>query len=72
MLKNFVSIGQKVRFDPFETGMGFGIDECRVEVEGIVVDVYPEHKWFSVVYGDPKQRTSFKFFEIGERVMIVG
>jgi hypothetical protein len=72
MLKNFVRVGQKVRFDPFETSLGFGIDELRYEVEGTVVDVYPEHKWFSVVYGDPKQRISFKFFEIGERVMIVG
>lgn len=72
MLKNFVGIGQKVRFDPFETGLGFGIDECRVEVEGTVVEIYPEHKWFSVVYGDPKQRISFKFWEIGERVKVIG
>ena len=72
MAKNFVRVGQKVRFAPFETGLGFGIDECRVEVEGTVVEIYPEHKWFSVEYGDPKQRISFKFFEIGERVMVIG
>jgi hypothetical protein len=72
MLKNFVSIGQKVRFDPFETAFGMGIEDCRCEVEGTVVDVYPEHQWFSVVYGDPKQRISFQFCDIGERVMIVG
>lgn len=72
MVKKRVSIGQKVRFDPFETGLGFGIDACRVEVEGTVVEIYPEHKWFSVVYGDPKQRISFKFFEIGERVTVIG
>ena len=72
MAKNFVKIGQKVRFEPFETSCGFGIDECRVEVEGTVVEIFPEHKWFSVEYGDTKQRISFKFFEIGERVMLVG
>jgi hypothetical protein len=36
------------------------------------VEIYPEHHWFSVEYGDPKQRTSFMFFEIGERVMVIG
>ena len=70
MADSVVSIGQKVRFDPFETSLGFGVDECRVEVEGTVVAIYPEHKWFSVAYGEPRQLTSFKFFEIGERVML--
>ena len=72
MANEYVRIGQKVRFDPFETAVGFGIDACRVEVEGTVVEIYPEHKWFSVEYGDPKQRISFKFCDIGERVMLVG
>ena len=72
MAKNHVSIGQKVRFDPFETGFGFGIEDCRGEVEGTVVQVYKDHKWFSVEYGDPKQRTSFNFADIGKSVMIVG
>lgn len=72
MAKNFVKLGQKVRFDPFVHVLGFGVDECREEVEGTVVEIYPEHKWFSVEYGDTKQRISFKFFEIGERVMLVG
>ena len=72
MVKNFVTVGQKVRFDPFETSIGFGIDDLRCEVEGTVVEIHPEHKWFSVVYGDPKQRTSFKFWEIGERVSVIG
>ncbi len=72
MVKNFVTVGQRVRFDPFENIVGFGIDACRVEVEGTVVEIYPEHKWFSVEYGDPKQRTSFKFCDIGERVMVIG
>lgn len=72
MAKNHVSIGQTVRFDPFETGFGFGIDDCRGEVEGTVVEVYKDHKWFSVEYGNPKQRTSFSFADIGKSVMIVG
>ena len=72
MAKNFVRIGQKVRFDPFENIVGFGIDACRCEVEGTVVEIYPEHKWFSVEYGDPKQRISFKFCDIGERVRVIG
>jgi hypothetical protein len=72
MPKNYVSVGQKVRFDPFETAVGFGIEACSCEVEGTVVEIYPEHHWFSVEYGDPKQRTSFMFFEIGERVMVIG
>lgn len=72
MLKNYVTVGQKVRFDPFEDIVGFGIEACSCEVEGTVVEVHPEHHWFSVVYGDPKQRISFKFCDIGERVMLVG
>ena len=72
MAFELIRVGQKVRFDPFETSFGFGIDDMRYEVKGTVVEVYPEHKWFSVEYGDPKQRISFKFFEIGERVMLVG
>jgi hypothetical protein len=72
MVKNYVSIGQKVRFDPFETAIGYGVEACRCEVEGTVVEVYYEHKWFSVLYGDPKQRISFKFCDIGERVTVIG
>jgi hypothetical protein len=72
MLKNYVTVGQKVRFDPFEDIVGFGIDACRSEVTGTVVEVYQEHKWFSVEYGDPKQRISFKFCDIGERVTVIG
>lgn len=72
MIKDYITVGQKVRFDPFDTTVGFGIEACREEVTGIVVEVYYEHKWFSVVYGDPKQRISFKFCDIGERVILVG
>ena len=72
MAKNVINAGQRVRFDPFETGFGFGIEDNRGEVIGTVVKVYPDHKWFSVVYGDPKQRTSFKFADIGKSVFAVG
>lgn len=67
-----IMVGQKVRFDPFATGFGFGIEDCRGEVTGTVVEIYRKHKWFSVEYGNPNQRTSFKFCEVGKSVNIVG
>ena len=72
MANNHVSVGQKVRFNPFGITIGLDVDELRYEFEGTVVEIYPEHQWFSVVYGDPKQRISFKFCDIGERVMLLG
>ena len=72
MIKDYILVGQKVRFDPFEDLMGFGIDAGRSDVVGTVVEVHFEHKWFSVEYGYPKQRISFKFCDIGERVNVIG
>jgi hypothetical protein len=72
MAKNTIAAGRKVQFDPFETAKGYGIDVCRGKVTGTIVNVYPKHKWFSVAYGNPKQRISFKFCDIGERVKFVG
>jgi hypothetical protein len=72
MSKNTIAPGRKVRFDPFEAAMGYGVEECRGMVVGTIVKVYPEHQWFSVVFGDPKQRISFKFCDIGERVKLIG
>ena len=72
MAKNRIAPGRKVLFDPFETATGYGIGDVRGLVTGTIVKVYPEHKWFSVVYGNPKQRISFKFCDIGERVKFVG
>ena len=63
-----IRTGMKVRFDPFLTIIGFGVDEMRHDVVGTVVAVYYEHKWFSVQYG--KLRTSFKFCDIGDTVHI--
>lgn len=72
MAKNTIAAGRKVQFDPFETATGYGIGDVRGLVTGTIVKVYPEHKWFSVEYGNPKQRISFKFCDIGERVKFVG
>ena len=72
MANTRIAAGRKVQFDPFETVIGYGIDVCRGLVEGTIVKVYPEHQWFSVAYGEPKQRISFKFCDIGERVKFVG
>ena len=72
MAKNTIAAGRKVQFDPFADASGYGIGVCRGIVTGTIVKVYPEHKWFSVVYGNPKQRISFKFCDIGERVKFVG
>lgn len=67
-----VAVGQKVQFDPFADDKGFGIGEVRGNTTGTVIAVYPAHKWFSVVYGKHKTRTSFKFCDIGRRVKILG
>ena len=68
-----VVVGDKVKFDPFEDITGFGSSDNRGKlVTGTVVLVNYEHKWFSVEYGNPKMRTSFKFCDIGNEVMICG
>lgn len=68
-----VEVGQKVRFDPFETITGFSSEDHKGNmVTGTVVMVNEEHKWFSVEYGDPKMRTSFKFCDIGKTVNVCG
>ena len=72
MAKNTIAAGRKVRFDPFETASGYGVEVIRGMVTGTIVNVYPEHQWFSVVYGEPKQRISFKFSDVGKSVMFVG
>ena len=71
-IKRYVTIGAKVRFDPFENVMGFCVDACRHEVTGTVVEINKGHKWFSVEYGEPKQRTSFNFADIGKTVILLG
>jgi hypothetical protein len=64
-------VGQKVRFDPFE-GIKFAdVTALRGGVTGKIVAIYPKHKWFSVEYGN-KQRTSFKFSDVGSVVTLIG
>ena len=66
-----IKVGQKVRFDPFDTCTGFGAEEVRGNlVTGTVVFVNVPHKWFSVEYGNPKAIASFKFCDIGSVVTI--
>lgn len=72
MAKNTIAAGRKVQFDPFETAIGYGVEAIRYTETGTIVKVYPKHKWFSVVYGENKQRISFKFCDVGERVKFVG
>lgn len=68
-----VEVGQKVRFDPFGSITGFASEDNRgKQVTGTVVMVNVLHKWFSVEYGKPKMRTSFKFCDIGSVVTVCG
>lgn len=67
-----VSVGQKVRFDPFLEVTGYASEYIRGnEVTGVVVYVNELHQWFSVEYGNPKARTSFNFCSIGEEVTLL-
>lgn len=72
MTKSPVAVGQKAQFDPFNGIRGPASSEVRKIVTGAVIAVYPAHKWFSAVYGVHKQRTSFKFCDIGDGVNILG
>ena len=68
-----VEVGQKVRFDPFEPITGFASEDNKGrKMTGTVVMVHKKNKWFSVAYGNPKMRTSFKFCDIGKTVRICG
>lgn len=67
-----VVIGQKVRFDPFLHITGFSSEMNRgKKVTGTVIYVNEPNKWFSVEYGKPKARTSFKFCDLGHGVQVV-
>ena len=66
-----IQVGQKVKFDPFAETTGFAsLDNRGNYVTGTVVMVNARNKWFSVEYGDPIARTSFKFCDIGKEVKI--
>lgn len=65
--------GAKVKFNPFKEITGFASEDTRGNVlTGTIVYVNKPHKWFSVEYGNPKMRTSFKFSQIGKDVFIGG
>lgn len=70
-----VIAGDTVQFDPFKEITGFASEDNRGKlVTGTVVEVNYKHKWFSVEYscGGEKQRTSFKFSQIGKDVRLCG
>ena len=67
---NGISVGQKVRFNPFAT-IKDSIEQIKISTVGTVAYVNEQHGWFSVQYGG-KLRTSFKFCEIGQAVHIIG
>ena len=68
-----IKVGQKVRLDPLYCVSGYGAELVRGHVvKGTVVTVNEPHKHFLVEYGNPKQRISFKFCDIGQAVKIVG
>ena len=68
-----IAVDDKVHFDPFKAITGFASDDCRGNiVTGTVVAVNYGNKWFSVEYGCPAMRTSFKFADIGKDVKVVG
>ena len=67
-----VVVGAKVVFDPFANDRGQDINHYRHKETGEIVEVNYAHKWFSVEYGCPAMRTSFKFCDIGKEVRVYG
>ena len=66
-----IKVGQKVRFDPFESLTGNDIDTIRKRVTGTVVFVNMKHRWFSVAYDKGRSRISFHFADIGKKVKLL-
>ena len=68
-----ITVDEKVHFDPFATMTGFASEDNKGKiVTGTVVEVNYRNKWFSVEYGCPAMRTSFKFCDIGKLVKPCG
>lgn len=67
-----IVIGDKVYFDPFQHDRVTDVSFLRRTVQGEVVEINYKHEWFSVEYGCPAMRTSFKFCDIGKDVTVVG
>ena len=68
-----VCVGQKVIFRMYK-GVEFLnlIFQVGDVIEGTVIEINDEHKWFRVEYGPNNLKTCFKFCDIGKRVEIVG
>ena len=67
-----VVVGDKVVFDPFQHIQSHFDGSLRGRVTGEIVEVNYKNKWFSVEYGCPAMRTSFKFCDIGKEVRVYG
>lgn len=67
-----IEVGTKVSFDAFGQMSNQSIIREHLYTTGTVVYVNENHKWFSVEYGNPKARDSFKFCEIGKEVKVIG
>jgi hypothetical protein len=65
-----IEVGQKVKFDLFEGINPPGLTPIHSEKIGTVIEVYEDHRWFSVEY-DNGCRISFKFDDIGTAAIIV-
>lgn len=67
-----LEVGQKVVFDPYKGVKGFDKEYYSRDVVGKICYVNYPHRWFGVEWGNPKQKTSFKFSQIGEDVKLHG
>lgn len=67
-----IKVGMKVAFDAFRYMSNTGIVREHLHTTGIVVYVNEDHKWFSVEFGNPVARDSFKFCEVGKEVKVCG
>lgn len=67
-----IVVGDKVMFDLFRHDRVTDVGCLRKNVVGEVVEVNYAHQWFSVEYGCPAMRTSFKFVDIGKEVTVIG
>lgn len=67
-----IKMYQKVSIAPFRhISSGMGLPGTFERYTGIVVYINEKHQWFTVEYGNPKQRISYKFSDIGDTVQII-
>ena len=65
--------GRKVRFTPcYETRSYDSGELTDKSVTGKIIYINWEHKMFTVEYGNPKMKESFKFWQIGSEVQLCG